>query len=170
MIGAVVLAASLAGAQAPTRWINVNVVEPASSTKVQVHLPLELVLNVMDGIKVDHFDAGKVELELDGDIDLPKILAAVKDAPDGEFVTVEDPEANVQVTKKAGTLYIHVTGKGPDQEVVDVKLPAEVMTALQIDDQNRLDVKALLTSLANLPNGDLVTVTSADANVRVWIE
>ena len=35
---------------------------------------------------------------------------------------------------------------------------------------NTLDVAALLQSLDKLPNGELVKVTSNEANVRVWIE
>jgi hypothetical protein len=170
VLGAVVLLAGLASADTAQRWINVNVDEPGTGTKVKVHLPLDLVLTVIDGIKVENFDAGKVDLELEGDFDLPKILAAVKDAPDGEFVTVEDPEADVKVTKQAGAIYVHVTGKGEDHEIVDVKLPASIVDAITVDEQQRLDVKALLTALSTLPNGDLVTVTSTEANVRIWIE
>jgi hypothetical protein len=166
------LVGGLASAQeaTATRWVNVNVNEPATGTKVEVHLPLSLVMSVLDGVKVDHFDAGKVKLDVDADVDLPKILAAVAQAPDGKFVKVEDPEADVEVTKQAGMLLVHVVGKGADHEVVDVKLPAEVLNAITVDGSNQLDVKALLASLAALPNGDLVTVTSADANVRIWIE
>ncbi len=170
VLGAVVLLAGVASADTTQRWINVNVEEPGTGTKVKVHLPLELVLTVIDGVKVEHFDAGKVDLDLEGEVDLPRILAAVKDAPDGEFVTVEDPEADVKVTKQAGAIYIHVTGKGEDHELVDVKLPASIVDAITVDERQRLDVKALLTALAALPDGDLVTVTSSDANVRIWVE
>jgi hypothetical protein len=155
---------------AANRWVNVNVNEPATGTKVEVHLPLNLVLSVLDGVKVDHFDAGKVKLDVDADVDLAKILAAVAQAPDGKFVKVEDHEANVEVTKQAGMLLIHVVSNEGDHEVVDVKLPAQILNAISIDSENQVDVKALLASLAELPNGDLVTVASADANVRVWIE
>jgi hypothetical protein len=169
---ALVLVGGVAGADdtAATRWVNVNVNEPATGTKVDVHLPLNLVLAVLDGVKVDHLDAGKVKLDLDADVDLARILAAVAQAPDGKFVTVEDPEADVEVTKQAGMLLIHVVGKEGDHEVVDVRLPAQVLSAISVDASNQLDVKALLASLATLPNGDLVTVTSNEANVRVWVE
>ena len=169
---ALILVGGVANAEnaAATRWVNVNVNEPATGTKVEVHLPLNLVLAVLDGVKVDHFDAGKVKLDVDADIDLAKILAAVAQAPDGKFVKVEDHEADVEVTKQAGMLLIHVVGKDGDHEVVDVKLPAQLLSAISVDAENQVDVKALLASLAALPNGDLVTVTSSEANVRIWVE
>jgi hypothetical protein len=169
---ALVLVGGVAGADdtAATRWVNVNVNEPATGTKVEVHLPLNLVLAVLDGVKVDHFDAGKVKLDIDADVDLARILAAVAEAPDGRFVTVADPGADVEVTKQGGMLLVHIVSKEGDREVVDVKLPAQVLSGIRIDSENQVDVKALLASLAELPNGDLVTVTSNQANVRVWVE
>jgi len=46
----------------------------------------------------------------------------------------------------------------------------EMMAALTFGDENTLDVAALLGSFDQLPNGELVKVTSNEANVRVWIE
>ncbi len=170
VVATVLVVAGLAAAQTSGRWVNVNVDEVSTGTKVQVHLPLELVLNVLDGVDVEHFRGGRVELETDVDVDWPKVLGAVKDAPDGEYVKVQGPDEDVQVMKKAGTLFIHVTGKGEDREMVDVQIPASILSSLDIDAENRIDVKALIQSLATLPTGDLVKVTSNDANVRVWIE
>ena len=53
---------------------------------------------------------------------------------------------------------------------VQVTVPVELMDALSFGEENTLDVAALLESFDNLPNGELVKVTSNEANVRVWIE
>ena len=53
---------------------------------------------------------------------------------------------------------------------VEVTMPMEMMDALTFGDENTLDVAALLGSFDKLPNGELVKVTSNEANVRVWIE
>ena len=45
-----------------------------------------------------------------------------------------------------------------------------VLIILFINDDSEIDVAALLESFDRLPTGDLVTVESDDANVRVWIE
>jgi len=165
------LVVGAAAAADDSRWINVHVTEPATNTNVEVHLPLNLVLTVMNGIRVDGFDAGKVELDIDDvDIDWPGVFAAIKDAPDGKFVTVKSDDADVNVSKQDGTMLIHVDQKEDEHAVVDVRVPMELVDALTIDDRNRIDVKAVLASLDRLPDGDLVRVTSDEANVRVWIE
>jgi hypothetical protein len=53
---------------------------------------------------------------------------------------------------------------------VKVTVPMEMMDALNFGEDYTLDVAALLESFDKLPDGNLVTVTSQEANVRVWIE
>jgi hypothetical protein len=174
MFVAVILALISAGALAadqPTRWINVHVDEPSSSTHVQVHLPLDLVLAVIDGIEVESFDRGKIELECgDVSIDWPEVVSALKDAPDGEFVKVDSDEADVLLSKENGLMLVHVTEKDGDHAVVDVRVPMSMIDALRIDHENRVDVAAFLRSLDELPAGELARVSSDEANVRVWVE
>lgn len=154
-----------------TRWLNIHVTEAEGGADVQVHLPLNLILAVLNSVEVENFRGGKVDLEIsDVDIDWPQMLAAVKEAPDGEFVKVTDDEANVQVSKKDGVLYVNVVETEDEHAIVNVTLPMAMIDSLQIDDDNRIDVAALLQSLDQLPSGDLVTVQSDEANVRVWVE
>ena len=169
---AALLAAPTAFAGDETRWINVHVTENSSNTNVEVHLPLNLVLTVLRNVDVENFHGGHVDLDLDEDMDInfPEIIAAVKDAPDGKFVTVTSDEADVNVHKQGGTLFVTVNQKEDEMAKVEVTVPLELMDALSFGEENTLDVAALLQSLDSLPNGDLVTVTSNEANVRVWIE
>jgi len=170
LIAVMLVAGTALGAQG-TRWLNVHVTEASSSTNVEVHLPMNLVMTVLQGIKVDNFDAGRVDLDLDGaEIDWPQIIAGLRDAPDGQYVTVASEDADVQVKKEHGLMLIHVTEKSNDHAVVDVRLPMEIMDVINIDEDNRIDVAALVQSMIDLPDGELVTVTSDDANVRVWVE
>jgi hypothetical protein len=169
---AALLAAPTAFAGDETRWINVHVTENSTNTNVEVHLPLNLVLTVLRNVDVENFHGGHVDLNLDEDMDInfPEIMKAVKDAPDGEFVTVTSDEADVNVHKKDGTLFITVNQKDDEMAKVEVTVPLELMDALSFGEENTLDVAALLESLDKLPDGELVKVTSNEANVRVWIE
>jgi hypothetical protein len=166
------LAAPAAYAADDTRWVNVHVTENSSNTNVEVHLPLNLVLTVLRNVDVEHFHGGHVDLELDEDIDVDfaEIMRAIKDAPDGKFVTVTSDEADVNVHKQAGTIYVNVNQKEDEMAQVEVTMPMELMEALSLGEENTLDIAALLQSFDKLPNGDLVKVTSNEANVRVWIE
>jgi hypothetical protein len=164
-------AAPAAFAQENTRWMNVTVTENSSNTNVEVHLPMNLVLTVLQNVDVENFHGGNVDLELDDmHVNWPEIMQAVKEAPDGKFVTVTSDEADVNVHKEAGTLYIDVEEKQDEMAKVQVTMPLELMDALSFGEENTIDVAKLFASLDKLPNGELVRVTSNDANVRVWIE
>ena len=165
-------AAPYAIAQEQTRWVNVHVTENSSNTNVEVHLPLNLVLTVLRNVDVENFHGGHVDLELDHDmdIDFAEIMAAIKDAPDGKFVTVTSDEADVNVRKDGGNIYVDVNQKEDEMAKVQVTVPMELMDAFSFGEENTLDVAALLESFDKLPDGELVRVTSEEANVRVWIE
>ena len=169
---AALLAAPVVYGAEETRWVNVHVTENSSNTNVEVHLPLNLVLTVLRNVDVENFHDGHVDLELDDDMDInfPEIMQAIKDAPDGKFVTVTSDEADVNVHKEGGTIHIDVNQKEDEMAKVQVTVPVELMDALSFGEENTLDVAALLESFDNLPNGELVKVTSNEANVRVWIE
>ena len=164
------LAAPIALADDSTRWVNVHVTENSSNTNVEVHLPLNLVLTVLRNVDVENFHGGHVDLELDDvDVDFPEIFKAMKDAPDGKFVTVTSDEADVSVRKEGGTLYVSVNQKEDEMAQVEVTMPIAMMDALTFGEENTLDIAALLESFDDLPDGELVKVTSNEANVRVWI-
>ncbi len=168
---ALLVATAGAATEETTRWLNVTVSEPSTETNVEVHLPLNLVISVINSVDVENFHAGKVDLEIDdADIDWPEVLKAIKDAPDGNFVKVDSPEANVNVSKRAGFMYIDVKEREHDHAEVKVTLPISMVDALNIDEQNRIDIGAFLKAIDDLPNGELVRVTSDEANVRVWVE
>ena len=173
VLAAVMSLAFVLSAAEPVRWLNVNVVEHDDDhAKVSVHLPIDVVTKVVQAVSVEGFEDGTIDLDIDdAEIDWPKLLEAIRTAPDGDFVTVEADEAHVTISKKAGTIRIHVIETDEDEKAtVDVTVPATILDALHFDKDNRLDLKPLLASLASLPNGDLVTVRSEDADVRIWIE
>jgi hypothetical protein len=164
------LAAPFAAAE-DQKWLNIHVTETEDGADIKVHLPLTLVLSIMRGIDVDGFNGGRVHLKTeDVDIDWPQILASLKDAPDGEFVEITSSDADVTVRKAGGTLFINVDERSEDNATVEVTLPATIIDAIQIDDEDRIDIAALLQGFNDLPGGDLVRVTAPDANVRIWVE
>lgn len=154
------------------RWVNVHVTENESNTNVEVHLPLDLVLTVLRNIDVENFHGGRVDLDFDNEMSInwTEIMGAVKDAPDGKFVTVTSDEADVNVRKQAGTLHVDVHQKEDEMAKVKVTMPMSMVDAFLVAEDNTLDIAALLQSFDDLPDGELVTVTSNEANVRVWIE
>jgi hypothetical protein len=169
---ALVLMASVGvlSAAEPTRWINVDVDAVEEGASVKVRLPLSLVLSVLNAVDTEGFRNGMVDMRVhDTEVDWVALFDAVKTAPDGEFVRVQADDANVLVTKMGGSIVVNVE-EHSEQARVEVNVPAELIDAISIDDNNQLDIAALLTRLGEVQIDDLVRVESPDANVRVWID
>jgi hypothetical protein len=95
---------------------------------------------------------------------------ALKSAPEGEFVTVQNTGDDVRVAKEHGQVVVHVIDKN-SKETVDVTVPWDVVEALvsnTADDQ--LNVEAAIRALQNVGDTTLVRVSGSDENVRVWID
>lgn len=165
--------ALLGAAEAPDAqpWLNVSVQASEDHANVQVHLPLNMILLVMESVKVEGFNAGKIKLEgADAEIDWSSLLKAVKEGPIGKYVTVSSDDADVDVSKTEKNLLINVHQKTDEKAEVMVRLPIQLMDTLNIDEHNQIDLAGLLRGLKSLPDGDLVTVNSDEAKVRVWVE
>ena len=170
---ALVLFATAAFAEEPATWLNVHVTETSENADVRVHLPMNLVLAVLDGIRVEHFDRGIVDLDLDmgdAEIDWTQVIQAVRTSPDGEYVTISSDDADVRVVKQAGMMLVDVLEKAQDHAEIRIRIPVSMLDAFSVDEHNRFDVAAFLRSFEELPDGELIRVTSNEANVRVWVE
>ncbi len=174
-LGVVILAVGVTSAAAAERWLHVSI-EDGSGAKagerVRVNLPLSVAEKVLPAVQVDRFKHGKVKLEeceMNG-TDLRAVLEAVKDARDGEFVTVEGTDGNVRVSKSKGYLVAKVTeGKG-NHARVDVRLPMVVLEALLSGAKDELDLTAGIRALAAHGDTVLVTVKDEDSFIRVWVD
>src|SRR5438445_10688586 len=107
---AVLLAGTFVCAASPERYLHVRVSNPITHELVRVNVPLSLAEKVIPAINHGQLRDGKVSI---GDfradkIDIRAILDALKSAPEGEFVTVQDTDSNVRVAKERGQLVVHV--------------------------------------------------------------
>src|SRR5262245_12551287 len=101
--GILILAASLALAAPASKsssktssdkWLHVRVEDGIgeNAERVHVNVPLSLAEAVIPAINVENFRNGKVHVDIDGedshlqDVDLRKILTALRDTKDGNFV------------------------------------------------------------------------------------
>lgn len=166
-----VVAGSVAAAP-PEHYLHVKIDGTNTKELVRVNIPLSLAEKVIPAIHQNQLHDGKVEI---GDfhangVDLMAIIDAVKSAPDGEFVTVQEPDANVRVAKENGKMVVHVRDKN-DGEKVDVTIPWEVAQALaSATGQRQLNLEAAIQALDRAGDATLVTVTDNDETVRVWID
>ena len=157
------LAATVALAASATRYLHVRVSNPATHELVRVNVPLMLAEKVIPAINHGELRNGKVHIgDFTADhVNVRAILDALKTAPEGEFVTVQDTGNDVRVAKEHGQLVVHV---------IDRK-GWEVAEALIADtDENQLNVEAAIKALEGVGDMTLVRVSGHDETVRVWVD
>jgi hypothetical protein len=157
-------------AWADGKWLHVSINEEGEDgERVRVNLPLELVAKVLPLVEADEFHRGKIRLDQSDleEVDVAGILAAVRGAEDGEYVTVEGTDENVKVRKDGNLMSIDVED---GDEKVKIRIRMEVIDALISSNNNELDIAAAIDVLGEKSEGDLVTVESDDESIRIWID
>jgi hypothetical protein len=171
-------AAKSASSPSSNKWLHVRVEdgEGAKAERVHVNVPLSLAEAVIPAINVDNFRNGKIHVDLDGsdnhlqDVDIRKILEALRDTKDGNFVTVEGAGDNVQVAKQGGYLVAKVREGKEGGSKVDARIPFEVVDALLSGDKDELNLAAAVRALGEHGDGVLVTVDDQKSKVRIWVD
>jgi formylmethanofuran dehydrogenase subunit D len=169
---AILLAATLSLAATATRYLHVKVTNPSSHELVRVNVPLTLAEKIIPAINHGELRDGKIHIgHMNADeVNVRAILDALKTAPEGEFVTVQNTGDDVRVAKEHGQVVVHVIDKN-SKENVDVTVPWDVVEALVSDTtENQLNVEAAIKALQNVGDTTLVRVSGSDENVRVWID
>lgn len=166
------LATTLAMAAPNIRYLHVRVSNPGQHQLVRVNVPLALAEKVIPAINHGQLRDGKVQIGnfRADDVNIRAILDALKTAPEGELVTVQDNDNDVRVAKERGQLIVHVIDKHSRQNV-DVTVPWEVAQALVSGtSEDQLNVEEAVRALEKVGDTTLVRVTGHDENVRVWID
>jgi hypothetical protein len=184
ILAAALMITNITHAQPPQgdRWIHVKVEGGVAKTDmVNVNLPISLAVLVLSSVDHEQFHHGHVSLghaDLNG-VDLRAILDAVRNSPDGEFVTVKNHNQDVHVAKQNGFLVIHViderssersSDRGSDHRTVEVRVPISVCDAMLAAGGQDLDVAAGLKALAAHGDTELVTVKDGNQTVHIWID
>jgi hypothetical protein len=156
------------------RWLHVRVDNQRTKDEtVRVNVPLELAEKVLPTIDKDRLHNGKVKVDkfdCQG-VDVHALMAAVREAKDGEFVTVQNKDNDVRVAKQNNYFLVHVTDKNHSKNSrVEVKVPMKVVDALFSAGKDELDLVAGLRALAANGDTELVSVKDEENNVRVWLD
>ena len=157
-------------ASASNLWLHVKVDE-ADGAKVTVNLPVSMIEKAIQMIPEEHLNHHGMHFS-DHDLtpaQIRELWTELRDSPDMTFVKVEEEGEDVKVWKESGYLYVSVIEEH-DNEKVDVRVPFAVVDALLSGDEDELNIEAAIQALAQEGEGELVTVTSDDDNVRVWVD
>jgi len=171
VVAATVLAVpvAVAGAAAATGIMVVDV-NPADGPHIVVPVPLGIAQMALSFVPEQELDMDDHELEELRD-HLPEareLIRAIVDAPDGEFVRVEQRNGGlVTVAKRGGTLEVYVDD---DDDHVEVNVPLSLAErALEDVASGRVRPAALLSELRSQRWTDLVEVHSGGDHVRIWM-
>ncbi|MBM3316354.1 MAG: hypothetical protein FJY75_00735 [Candidatus Eisenbacteria bacterium] len=158
------------GVGASEHWLHISVDAERSDERVRVNLPIELVESMILMVDGDDFRAGRLVLDRHGgrhDLDVFALLAALREARDGEYIAIQDGDDFVRVAKEEGRLTIRV--EEPEEQVL-VRVPLAVLDALVSSGEGReLDVAAAIRALA-ADDGSVITVDGDDERVRIWVD
>ncbi len=168
-----VATAGSAIAAPPERYLHVRVEDSAKGENVNVNVPLSMAETVLPAVNKGPVHNGRITIpssQMNG-IDIHAIMNAVRNAPDGEFVTVKEKNQDVKVSKMNGNIVVHVRDGKKADETVDATIPMKVVDALVSGTQpDQLDVAAALRALTDAGDTLLVTVQNATQHVRIWID
>jgi hypothetical protein len=166
LAGAAALPIAATGTVAATgvAWVDVREGGP-NGTRIVVPVPL-----VAAEIAAAFIPTPDLRMKMDGETlaqlgNARKVVQALRDAPDGELVRVEEGDDTVVVAKEGDTLRVHVTGR---KEKVDVNVPlAAALDIIRPD--GRIDPSAAVRGLRYARFSTLVEVQDGDDHVKISV-
>lgn len=152
------------------RWIHIRVDDNDDGHgRVDIQVPVTLVSGLLPALK-DRVSSER--MHIDGkDLDMNELRsywAALRDAKDGEYVTVRDQNANVRISKKAGQFLLNVD-ESPNGSRVRLKIPLPLVDAV-LAGGDTIDLQSIGKALEGAPSGEILTVDDVDSHVRIWID
>ena len=164
-------------AQQSSPWIHVQVTEPGEDGKnVRVNLPLALAEVALSIVSDETISKVQIKLE-EHDVsieDLRLLWKELKASGDAEFLTLQEKDKEVRISRQGDRIRIHVDKAGGDEgdagdKQVRIEVPVTLVDALLGGESDRLDLQAALAELTE-ERGDIITVRDGEKLVRVWID
>lgn len=173
LLAAGLFVAGAAQAQEDAPWLHIRVSESGShGGKVSVNVPLSLVEVVLDVAKTEIIHESHFDLH-DSDItvaDMRRMWTELKSAGDAEFVTVEEDDELVRISRQGTKVLIEIEDLDDNAQKGRIEVPVSVVDALLSGDGEELDVGAALEELVRIQEGEIVMIEDDETTVRIWIE
>ena len=172
VVGVTLLSAPV-GAQEPQSWIHVQIVGTDSADgNMALNLPLSAVSAVVSMAPVGIIDSeGRLMAAEENGVsvgDIRQMWRGIKDGGDVELVAMQQENRTVRVSRAGDQMEVRVDNAEND-ETVRIDLPVVVVDALLSGDGDTLNIPAAIEQLGQL-RGDVVRVTEAARQIRVWID
>ena len=153
-------------------WIHIEVMEAGQKeAKVKVNLPISLARTALRMAPDDVMDDGHLRIN-HNDLsvnDLRDMWKEVRKAGDAEFVTVQEKDSTVKISRKGEKLFVNVDDH-TNQDQVRVEVPVSLVDALLAGNGDTLNVDAAVAELERMGPGEVCHVVDGEDSVRIWIE
>ena len=175
VIALLVVGVTAARASAEDLYLHVKVHDAKEDSHVNINLPLSVVEKSSAFIPSDARKSGKIRID-DEDVsvaELREMWAELLKHPDATWISVDEPDSKVRVSKRGNYLHILANDRKGDNghsENVEIKIPTSVVAAMLSTSGDELDIAAAIRALAREGEGELVTVTGDDETVRIWVD
>jgi len=172
VVGVALLSAA-AEAQEPQSWIHVQIVGTDSAEgNLALNLPLSAVAAVVSMAPQGIVDSeGRLLVAEEHGLSVTYIRQmwrGITDAGDVDLVAMQHEDQTVRVSRDGDQMQVRVDNTEND-ETVHIDVPVVVVDALLSGDGDTLNIPAAIEELGQL-RGDVVRVTEAARQIRVWID
>ena len=173
LLAAGLFIAGIAHAQEEAPWLHIRVNEAGENgSKVSVNLPLSLVEVALDIAKTEvlheaHFDLDHSDITV---ADLRRMWGELRDAGDAEFVTVEEDDELIKISRAGSKVLIQMQDLDDDTQKGRIEVPVAVVDALLSGEGEDLNIRAALDELIRTQEGEIVMIEDDETTVRIWIE
>ena len=166
------LVPSAAAQETARPWIHIHVTDQGEkAANVQVNLPLSVVEIGLSAAPDKVVEKGRFKLK-NANLtveDLRLMWQDLREVGDAEFVSVEDKDQHVRISRRGNTLHINVDDQTGQNEKVRIEIPVEVVDALFDGEGEELNLRAAIRRLGT-QRGEIVKVDDGDKKVRIWID
>ena len=166
------LAAAARQDSGPEAWVHVSVTSD-DGENMNLNLPLAAIEAALALAPETIVADGQLRLGGDNQVPVAAIRAVwqeLRTAGDVEFATIQHEGHDVRIARQGETILVNVNEAGADDtEAVRVEIPVPVVDALLSGAGDMLNVRAAIAQLSTM-RGEMVRVTEADNNIRVWID
>lgn len=155
-------------------WLHVRVAGDEDHEQVSINLPIALAESMIPMINSDDFDEGHIRFngtEFDA-ADIRRMWAEISKAEDGEFLTIEERDETVRVSKDKGLLRIFAKDREEDNEF-ELQVPIEVVNAILSSataEEDEIDLAAGLKALRADGPPIIVRAEDQESMVRIWVD
>jgi predicted component of type VI protein secretion system len=153
-------------------WIHIEVLEAGQKeATVKVNLPLQFARTALQLAPDDVLSEGRIKVENTEFTvgDLRKMWKDLRAAGDAEFVTVNEKDSTVKISRKGERIYVNVK-ETDSKEEVHIEVPVSLVDALLTGEGDTLNVEAAVAELQKMGPGEVVRVLDGEDSVRIWIE